>query len=295
MTRQERKDPLLERSDERAARRARKRSLFIGLGLVALSGTSLFAAVDQFRLREAAASPPCQIQEELRAVVPAVFTKAFLAPVTQPIMVTSASAVHSAEIASTPATSGSSDLAHATVPASALVHASAVRDSEWNGVRTGSAAPGIEAVRWGEPEATGALAPFRNASRSSRAALATRTPSGADCPSAQIRDVLADISARFGPLTVVATDQQKTANHRSGSIRQKLHQDCKAVDFRPERSRIDEIKAYLRNRRDIDGVESYRDGVIHIDASSRRAPVTAAVRSRGPIAFSHRSDGRLLE
>jgi hypothetical protein len=46
------------------------------------------------------------------------------------------------------------------------------------------------------------------------------------------------------------------------------------VDFQPERSRIDEIKAYLRTRPEITGVESYRDGVIHMDLAA------AAVASR---------------
>jgi hypothetical protein len=111
---------------------------------------------------------------------------------------------------------------------------------------------------------------------------------GAECPSAQIREVLVDISARFGPLAVIATDEQKTANHRSGSTREKLHHGCKAVDFRPERSRIDEIKTYLRSRGDIDGVESYRDGVIHIDASNRSAHVTGLQRRSAPDLLASR-------
>ena len=271
MTQQERKDPLLERSDDKAARRARQRTLLIGLGLVALSGTSLFAAIDQFRLRQAVAlSPPCRIQEEQRAVLPAVFIKEFPAPMTQASKVTSGSAVSAGEMPSTPTTSGSTHLARGTVPASALGHASAFRSSE-SPAESLSAAADKEVVGWGEPETTGALAPLPNTSRSPKVALAKRMASGAECPSAQIREVLADISARFGPLTVIATDQQKTANHRSGSTREKLHHGCKAVDFRPERGRTDEIKTYLRSRGEIDGVESYRDGVIHMDVSSRGA------------------------
>lgn len=87
----------------------------------------------------------------------------------------------------------------------------------------------------------------------------------ADCPLPELRAVLADISARFGPLTVVATDQLKTANHKAGSTRQKLHNTCRAMDFRADPRRINAIKSYLRGRQDIGGVESYRAGVIHID------------------------------
>jgi len=82
-----------------------------------------------------------------------------------------------------------------------------------------------------------------------------------------LRSILADVSARFGGLTVVAAHQFKTANHIAGSTREKMHHDCKAIDFRPDPSRIDEIKAYLRTRSEISGIESYRDGVIHIDAA----------------------------
>jgi hypothetical protein len=106
-----------------------------------------------------------------------------------------------------------------------------------------------------EPAVTGAVA--------SRSAVVPDS-----CPAPAIRAVLADVSARFGDVTVVATNQHKTDNHRSGSMREKLHHDCKAVDFRPERSRIEGIKVYLRTRPEISGVESYRDGVIHMDLAA---------------------------
>jgi hypothetical protein len=105
----------------------------------------------------------------------------------------------------------------------------------------------------GEPEATGTIA-----SPSSPGAAP------ADCPLPELTAMLADISARFGSVTVIARHQQ-TPNHRSGSMREKLHHDCKAVDFRPDRSRVEQIKAYLRTRPAIAGVESYRDGVVHMD------------------------------
>jgi hypothetical protein len=98
-----------------------------------------------------------------------------------------------------------------------------------------------------------------------RAVPKTHATAPGDCPMPVLHAVLADVSARFGAVTVVAMNQLKTVNHVSGSARERLHHNCKAIDFRPERSRIDEIKAYLRSRPEIGGVESYRDGVIHMD------------------------------
>ena len=111
---------------------------------------------------------------------------------------------------------------------------------------------------------------------------ATPTAAGAQCPSPKLNAVLADVAERFGAVTVVAGHQLTTANHVPGSSREKLHQDCMA-DFRPDRTRIDEIKTYLRSRPEIGGVDSYRDGVVHMDlggtaVASRRASTIAARR-----------------
>jgi hypothetical protein len=108
---------------------------------------------------------------------------------------------------------------------------------------------------------------------------ATQDPPG-DCLLSELRAVLADVTARFGAVTAVAAHQMKTANHIAGSIREKLHHDCKAIDFRPDPRRVDEIKAHLRGRAEI-SVESYRDGVIHIDTvgtpvATRRQPGNSA-------------------
>jgi len=86
-----------------------------------------------------------------------------------------------------------------------------------------------------------------------------------ECLPNALRTVLADVAARFGQITVVSTHQLNTANHSAGSIREKLHHACHAVDFRPDRERIDEVKSYLRSRPEIGGVESYRNGIVHMD------------------------------
>jgi hypothetical protein len=105
-----------------------------------------------------------------------------------------------------------------------------------------------------------------------------------DCLSVALRAVLADVASRFGEVTVVSTHQLNTGNHSAGSIREKLHTDCRAVDVRPDRTRIDEIKAYLRTRPEINGVESYRNGVVHMDVSATVAarPRPGEVQAQAP-------------
>jgi hypothetical protein len=86
-----------------------------------------------------------------------------------------------------------------------------------------------------------------------------------ECLPGELRALLADVAARFGDIAVVSTHKLNTGNHSSGSIREKLHHACNAVDFRPDRDRVDEVKKYLRSRPEIGGVESYRNGVVHMD------------------------------
>ena len=90
-----------------------------------------------------------------------------------------------------------------------------------------------------------------------------------ECVPASLKTVLNEVSARFGPLTIVSTTLLQTDNHVSGSDREKLHAACKAVDFRIEGPATDEVLRYLRGRREIAGLTSYRGGLIHIDANER--------------------------
>ena len=92
-----------------------------------------------------------------------------------------------------------------------------------------------------------------------------------ECVPATLKTVLNEVSARFGPLTIVSTTHFQTDNHVSGSDREKLHAACKAVDFRIEGPAADEVLRYLRGRREVGGLNSYRGGLIHIDANERNA------------------------
>ena len=90
-----------------------------------------------------------------------------------------------------------------------------------------------------------------------------------ECLPNSLKRMLNEVSARFGPLTIVSTTHLQTDNHVSGSDREKLHTACKAVDFRIEGPATDEVLRYLRGRREIAGLTSYRRGLIHIDANER--------------------------
>jgi hypothetical protein len=105
-----------------------------------------------------------------------------------------------------------------------------------------------------------------------------------ECLPGELRAVLADVAARFGDIAVVSTHKLNTGNHSSGSIREKLHHACNAVDFRPGPDRIDEVKRYLRSRPEIGGVESYRNGVVHMDLRGSEIASAQAVGGRRPAA-----------
>ncbi len=78
------------------------------------------------------------------------------------------------------------------------------------------------------------------------------------------------MSKRFGPVTIVSTTHLHTANHSPGSIREKLHLDCKAVDIRTPRD-PKEVMAYLRSRPEVGGVNTYMNKVIHFDLNANYA------------------------
>jgi hypothetical protein len=88
----------------------------------------------------------------------------------------------------------------------------------------------------------------------------------------ELREIVADVSARFGKVAIVATHQLKTT--KEAALAKSTM--TAAVDFRPER-RTNEIKVYLRGRKEIGGLESYRDGVIPVDVAG------TALASRTPL------------
>ena len=82
--------------------------------------------------------------------------------------------------------------------------------------------------------------------------------------------MLGDLAAKFPEVKVIATRGLQTDNHSSGSARAKMHDACMAVDIRTGAA-VAEVTAYLRTRREIAGLNSYRNGVIHLDVPEFRA------------------------
>lgn len=88
-----------------------------------------------------------------------------------------------------------------------------------------------------------------------------------ECLPEGLKSVLADLGARFGPLTLVSTTHLHTDNHSPGSARAKMHEACSAVDFKVAGA-SQPVVAYLKKRPEVNGINLYRNnGVIHIDAS----------------------------
>lgn len=90
------------------------------------------------------------------------------------------------------------------------------------------------------------------------------------CVPTTLRDVIADISAKFGSVSVESTHRSAGRNRRAGGAGHSLHLACRAVDFRIH-NRIRGVMAYLRSRPEVGGLKIYRNGIIHIDNGSRRS------------------------
>jgi hypothetical protein len=90
------------------------------------------------------------------------------------------------------------------------------------------------------------------------------------CLPAGLQTVLRDLDAKFGPVTLVSTTELHTDNHSPGSVRQKLHASCRAVDVKV-RGDVKAATAYLRSRPEVAGITAFgNNGVIHMDGSEPR-------------------------
>ncbi len=98
--------------------------------------------------------------------------------------------------------------------------------------------------------------------------LRASAPTG--CVPGDLREVVADVAAKFGPVSVESTHRSRSRNWRAGGARQSLHLSCRAIDFRV-RTRTRGVMAYLQARPEVGGLKIYRNGIIHIDNGSRRS------------------------
>jgi hypothetical protein len=97
--------------------------------------------------------------------------------------------------------------------------------------------------------------------------LRATTPTG--CLPGNLKSVVADLSAKFGPVSLESTHRSRGRNFRAGGARHSLHLSCRAIDFRVRRHGRG-VMAYLRGRPEVGGLKVYRNGIIHIDDGERR-------------------------
>ncbi len=85
------------------------------------------------------------------------------------------------------------------------------------------------------------------------------------CLPGQLRAAVGDVSARFGPVSIIST-HRPGARIRGG--RPSLHASCRAVDFKPAPGSYGKVASYLRQNWS-GGVGTYSTGHIHIDVGER--------------------------
>jgi len=87
------------------------------------------------------------------------------------------------------------------------------------------------------------------------------------CLPMQLRAALADVQARFGPVTVIST-HRPGARIRGGQP--SMHASCQAVDFKPAPGTYRQVAAHLRSSWQ-GGFGTYSSGHIHIDTGPHYA------------------------
>jgi peptidase M15-like protein len=123
-------------------------------------------------------------------------------------------------------------------------------------------------------DVTGSLPDARSlsgfASLVSQGAVTLRASAPTNCIPGNLRDVVASVAEKFGPVSVESTHRTSGRNWRAGGARHSLHLSCRAVDFRV-RTRARGVMAYLRAHPQVGGLKIYRNGIIHIDNGERRS------------------------
>jgi len=125
-----------------------------------------------------------------------------------------------------------------------------------------------------DPAATGSLpdaVPLPGfASLVSQGSISLRDSAPTGCIPDNLREVVASVAEKFGPVSVESTHRNRGRNWRAGGARHSLHLSCRAVDFRV-RAKARGVMAYLRGHPQVGGLKIYRNGIIHIDNGERRS------------------------
>ena len=90
------------------------------------------------------------------------------------------------------------------------------------------------------------------------------------CLNATLRQVIAEVSAQFGPITVNSTCRSRHHNASVGGAPHSQHLSGNAVDFSVG-GNARAVLALLRGHHAIGGLKHYSDGHFHIDTGPRRS------------------------
>ena len=93
--------------------------------------------------------------------------------------------------------------------------------------------------------------------------LSIHSPSSAEaaCMPASLRSTLAQIKAKFGPVSIVST--HRPGARIAGSGRPSYHASCRAVDFHPPKGKYGQVVAWLKSNHS-GGLGTYSCGMHHI-------------------------------
>jgi len=108
------------------------------------------------------------------------------------------------------------------------------------------------------------------ASLVSHGTITLRASAPTNCLPDKLREIVADVAGKFGPVSVESTHRSAGHNRRAGGAPHSLHIACRAIDFRVK-ARTRGVMAYLSARPDVGGLKMYRNGIIHIDNGQRRS------------------------
>lgn len=90
------------------------------------------------------------------------------------------------------------------------------------------------------------------------------------CVPGRLKKVLAQVSRKFGRVTVNSTHRSRGRNRRVGGKRKSYHLGCRAVDFRV-RGRTRGLTRWLARHPSVGGFKRYRAGYYHIDTGPKRS------------------------
>lgn len=107
------------------------------------------------------------------------------------------------------------------------------------------------------------------AAHMSAGTIEVRDSTPTNCLPGDLKEVVASVSARFGPVSIQSTHRPAAMNRRKGGARNSLHIACRAIDFRV-RAKKGGVMAFLKSRPEVGGLKVYPNGIIHIDNGERR-------------------------